>query len=74
MGKSDLTRKKIKTFNYYKVLDDYYMKEPSKFVMAKQLLNKEMLMNLPKMYSGDEGKEIADKIIKFIDDAFNSAN
>ena len=58
----------------YKVLDDYYMKEPSKFVMAKQLLNKEMLMNLPKMYSGDEGKEIADKIIKFIDDAFNSAN
>lgn len=58
----------------YKVLDDHYMKEPSKFVMAKQLLNKEMLMNLPKMYSSDEGKQIADKIIKFIDDAFNSAN
>ena len=60
--------------NAYKILDDYYMKEPSKFVMAKQLLNKEMLLALPIMYNADEGKLIADRIIEFIDDAFNSAN
>ena len=60
--------------NAYKILDDYYMKEPSKFVMAKQLLNKEMLLALPNMYNADEGRLIADRIIEFIDAAFNSAN
>ena len=58
----------------YKLLDDYYMKEPSKFMMAKQLLNKEFLLHLPEIYSIDEAKDIADKIIIFIDDAFDSAN
>ena len=35
MGKSDLTRKKIKTFNYYKVLDDYYLEDGIGFIPVK---------------------------------------
>ena len=35
MGKSDLTRKKIKTFNYYKVLDDYYLEDGMGYIPVK---------------------------------------
>lgn len=35
MSKSDLTRKKIKTFNYYKVLDDYYLEDGIGYIPVK---------------------------------------
>lgn len=35
MGKSDLTRKKLKTFNYYKVLDDYYLEDGIGYIPVK---------------------------------------
>ncbi len=35
MVKRDLTRKKIKTFNYYKVLDDYYLEDGYGYIPVK---------------------------------------
>ena len=58
----------------YNVLNDYYMKEPSKLMLAIQLLNKEMLLSLPNIIDIQYGNDIADKIINYIDSAFDSAN
>lgn len=58
----------------YNVLNDYYMKEPSKLMLAIQLLNKEMLLSLPNIIDIQYGDDIADKIINYIDSAFDSAN
>ncbi len=35
MAKNNLTRKKTKTFNYYKVLDDYYLEDGIGYIPAK---------------------------------------
>lgn len=53
-----------------KILSDAYMKEPSKFELAKELVFKECLIALPMNYDEDEGKELADRITNYIEDAF----
>lgn len=53
-----------------KIISDVYLKEPSKYKMAKELLFKECLMSLPINYDYEEGSIIAQKIIKYIDNAF----
>lgn len=52
------------------VLSDYYLKEPSKFKMAMDLLFKEIMMSLPNNLDDKDGELIANKIIEFIDKAF----
>ena len=54
-----------------KYLNDYYLKEPSKLELAKNLLYKEMILLLPINQDENEGLIIAKKITKYIDDAFN---
>lgn len=50
-----------------KLLDEYYMKDPSKYEMGMQLLYKEALLTLPNKINS---KDIYTKIINYIDDAF----
>lgn len=50
-----------------------FMKDPSMMRMGEQLLYKEVLLALPETLSYDEGLIVADKIIKHILDAFESA-
>ena len=56
------------------LLSAYYMKEPSKLQMARQLLYKEFLMALPDLYSIEEAYALEKKIITYIDHAFDSAD
>ena len=56
------------------LLEEAFMKEPSKLLMARQLLSKELLLLLPMNVDGKDGEYIADKIIRYINDAFESAN
>lgn len=53
-----------------KILNDNYMKEPSKLELAKSLLYKECLMALPINYDENDANLLADKIIQYIDEAF----
>lgn len=55
-----------------KYLQDYYLKDPSKLKMAKSLLYKELLLNLPLNMEESEGIITAKKIIEYIDNAFNN--
>ena len=55
-----------------KYLCDYYLKEPSKLELAKNLLYKELILLLPINQDENEGIIIAKNITKYIDDAFNS--
>ncbi len=51
-------------------LQEYYLKEPSKLLLAEQLLNKEALLSLPFNLSYEDGIKIAEKIENYIDGAF----
>ncbi|MBQ6493893.1 MAG: DUF3196 family protein [Erysipelotrichaceae bacterium] len=55
-----------------KALREYFMKDPSKMKMAEQLLYKEAIMALPLNLEEDEGLYIAEKIEKYIEDAFTA--
>jgi hypothetical protein len=55
-----------------KCLEEYYLKEPSKLLLAQQLLNKEALLALPFNLSHEDGLKIAEKIENYIDDAFRA--
>ena len=55
----------------YDKLKDIFMKNPSMFEMSKSLLYKECLMALPVSYIEEEGDDLADKISKYVLDAFN---
>lgn len=53
-----------------KVLEDIFLKDPSKFKIAKDLLYKELMMKLPLNLESDEGIIIALDIIKYVYKAF----
>lgn len=53
------------------LLNNEYMKEPSKLELAKQLVYKECLLNLPLNFNEEEGSILADSAIRYINDAFN---
>jgi len=55
-----------------KLLSEFYLKDPSKLIMAKQLLFKEAMLNLPINIEKEEAPVICDKITKYIEDAFNN--
>ena len=55
-----------------KCLEEYYLKEPSKLLLAQQLLNKEALLALPFNLSHEDGLKIAEKIENYIDEAFRA--
>ena len=50
-----------------KILSDYYMKEPSYFLMARDLLYKDCFMALPLSYIMEEGEMLAKNIISYLD-------
>lgn len=54
-----------------KYLEDHYLKDPSKLQMAKSLLYKELMLQLPINVEDSEGIIIAKDIIEYIEDAFN---
>lgn len=54
-----------------KFLEDHYLKDPSKLQMAKSLLYKELMLQLPINVEDSEGIIIAKDIIEYIEDAFN---
>ena len=54
----------------YKIIDDNYMKDPSKAKLGIELLYKEALLSLPNQL---DGALTAEKIINYIDDAFGSS-
>lgn len=53
-------------------LQEIYLKEPSMFLMSQDLLFKECMLALPRNLNEEEGKQLALKISRFIDDAFNA--
>lgn len=57
----------INAINY---LNEYYMKEPSKLLMAKDLVYKEALLSLPLNLEAEEGEILAKKAIDYIEEAF----
>lgn len=54
-----------------KYLENYYLKDPSKLQMAKSLLYKELMLQLPINVEDSEGIIIAKDIIEYIEEAFN---
>ncbi len=54
------------------IINEKYMKEPSMAKIAMDLLYKECLLYLPKQASKNEGIICANKIIKYINDAFSA--
>jgi len=58
----------INAINY---INEYYMKEPSKLLMAKDLVYKEALLSLPLNLEAEEGEILAKKAIDYIEEAFN---
>lgn len=54
-----------------KILFDKFMKDPSMFEMSKTLLYKDCLLALPISFIDEEGEELANRIYKFVVDAFN---
>lgn len=57
----------INAINY---LNEYYMKEPSKLLMAKDLVYKEAVLSLPLNLEAEEGEILAKKAIDYIEEAF----
>ena len=53
---------------------DKFMKNPSMMKMAEQLMYKEAILSLPNNLHKEDGIALANKIEKYILDAFNSAN
>ncbi|MDO4500969.1 MAG: DUF3196 family protein [Erysipelotrichaceae bacterium] len=53
-------------------LEEIYLKDPSKLQMAKELLYKEVMLNLPLNLEGEEGIESAKGICDFIEKAFQN--
>lgn len=51
------------------ILQDYYMKDPSKYQLGLQLLYKEALLSLPNTINSGV---VSEKIIAYIDDAFSA--
>ena len=51
------------------ILSDYYLKDPSKLQIGLELIYKECLLALPNKI---DSKAVANKIIKYIDDAFSA--
>lgn len=54
-----------------KQLEDKYLKEPSKLKMAMDLLYKELMLMLPINGDNEEGNLLSNKIIEYIEKAFN---
>ncbi|MGN1405616.1 MAG: hypothetical protein ACI4WM_05060 [Erysipelotrichaceae bacterium] len=54
-----------------KILSDHYMKEPSYFLMARDLLYKECFLALPVSYIKEEGEMLAENIISYLDKVLN---
>lgn len=52
-----------------KFIYEYYLKEPSKYNIGIELLYKDALLTLPKEI---DGKTVANRIIKYIDEAFSA--
>ena len=55
-----------------KILEEAYMKEPSKLKLAMQLLYKETMLFLPLEIEEKDSRRLAEKIIAYIDKAFES--
>lgn len=53
------------------LLNETFMKEPSKLLLAKQLLYKEAIMMLPDSLNEDDGIYLSEKISDYINNAFN---
>ncbi|MCR4634095.1 MAG: DUF3196 family protein [Erysipelotrichaceae bacterium] len=53
-----------------KILEETYMKEPSKLKLAMQLLYKETMLFLPLEIEEKDSRRLAEKIIAYIDAAF----
>lgn len=54
----------------YEILNDFYLKDPSKLQMAIQLLYKECILYLPNSYNIEQGEQLSQKIINYIEKAF----
>lgn len=54
-----------------KLLSDYYLKEPSYYLMAKDLLYKECFLYLPLSYDEDEASILANRITSYLDEILN---
>ena len=52
------------------LLEDYYLKEPSKYQLAKELLYEQMLLVLPLNCDEDEGIYYGNKVKEYIDNCF----
>lgn len=57
-----------------RILDDKYMKEPSKMYLAVKVLNESAIMKYPLCFTEEEIRELTSEIIRYIDEAFDSAN
>lgn len=55
-----------------KLIDDYFMKEPSKLRIANDLLYKDVILMLPLNPEEQEGELLFKKVIDFIEKAFNN--
>lgn len=55
-----------------KKIEDYYLKEPSKLKIALDLLYKETILMLPLNPETQEGELLFNKIVDFVDKAFNN--
>lgn len=53
-------------------LRKFFMKEPSKCLLAEKLLYKECLLALPEVYDRNKGLLAYQKIARYIDDAFDN--
>lgn len=51
------------------ILDEYYLKDPSKLHLAKELVYKKAILSLPNTING---REVADIVIKYINSAFSA--
>lgn len=57
-----------------RILDDKYMKEPSKMYLAVKVLNESAIMKYPSSFTSEEIRVLTSEIIRYIDEAFDSAN
>ncbi len=55
-----------------RVLEDRYLKEPGKLIMARDLLFKETMLKLPLNLEEEEGEYLAQDIIRYIEHAFEA--
>ena len=56
-----------------KLIEDYFLHEPSKSILANQLLYKQLILYYPLTYTTDEIVDIAKEIEDYINKAFDSA-